>query len=60
MVNEMIKGLVIKKKNNIITKRDNIQAYNSLYDIINAHEHTFEQNRKSKNKNKVKLYRNIY
>ena len=50
MVNEMIKGLVIKKKNNIITKRDNIQAYNSLYDIINAHEHTFESNRKSKNK----------
>ena len=50
MVNEMIKGLVIKKKNNIITKRDNIQAYNSLYDIYNAHEHTFESNRKSKNK----------
>ena len=50
MVNEIIKGLVIKKKNNIITKRDNIQAYNSLYDIINAHEHNFEKNQKTKNK----------
>ena len=50
MVNEIIKGLVIKKKNNIITKGDNIQAYNSLYDIINAHEHTFEKNQKTKNK----------
>ena len=50
MVNEMMKGLVTKKKNNIITNGDSIQIYNSLYDIINAHEHTFEKNHKTKNK----------
>ena len=60
MVNEMIKGLVIKKKNNIITKRDNIQAYNSLYDILMLMNILLNRIENRKIKNKVKLYRNIY
>ena len=49
MVNEMLKGLVIKKKNKIISN-GNIQTYNSLYDIISAHEHILEQKKMAKNK----------
>ena len=43
MVNEMMKGLIVKKKNKVISNGGNIQTYNSLYDIISAHEHMLEQ-----------------
>ena len=50
MVNEMIKGLIVKKKNKVISNGDNIQTYNSLYDIISAHEHILEQKKMVTNK----------
>ena len=50
MVNEMMKGLIVKKKNKVISNGGNIQTYNSLYDIISAHEHMLEQKKMAKNK----------
>ena len=50
MVNEMMKGLIVKKKNKVISNGGNIQTYNSLYDIISAHEHMLEQKKIAKNK----------
>jgi len=50
MVNEMMKGLIVKKKNKVISNEGNIQTYNSLYDIISAHEHMLEQKKIAKNK----------
>ena len=50
MVNEMMKGLIVKKKNKVISNGGNIQTYNSLYDIISAHEHILEQKKMAKNK----------
>ena len=50
MVNEMMKGLIVKKKNKVISNGGNIQTYNSLYDIISAHEHMLEQKKMTKNK----------
>ena len=50
MVNEMMKGLMVKKKNKVISNGGNIQTYNSLYDIISAHEHMLEQKKIAKNK----------
>ena len=52
MVNEMMKGLIVKKKNKVISNGGNIQTYNSLYDIISAHEHMLEQKKIAKNKKK--------
>ena len=50
MVNEMMKGLIVKKKNKVISNEGNIQTYNTLYDIISAHEHMLEQKKIAKNK----------
>ena len=50
MVNEMMKGLIVKKKNKVLSNVGNIQTYNSLYDIISAHEHILEQKKMAKNK----------
>ena len=50
MVNEMMRGLIVKKKNKVLSNVGNIQTYNSLYDIISAHEHILEQKKMAKNK----------
>ena len=50
IVDEMIKGLVTKKKNKLITNGGNIHTYNSLYDIITAHENTYGHSQTTKKK----------
>ena len=50
IVDEMMKGLVTQKKNKLITNGGNIHTYNSLYDIITAHENTYGHNQTTKNK----------
>ena len=50
IVDTMTKGLVTNKKNKLITNGGNIHTYNSLYDIITAHENTYGHNQTSKTK----------